>query len=280
MILITGSTGNVGRQIVNQLLVQGEKVRVFTRDASKVAQWNGRVEVAAGDFTHPETFAAAADGVQAVFLMNGALDSKVFRRLVAMTKEKKVTRAVFLSTLFVADAASPIGQLHKNKEDALLASGLEAVIVRAGGFMSNAYQWLASIRSEGVVYNAIGDGQIASIHPADIAAVAVHALTTPKITETVYEVTGDTVLTTAEQVAILAKALNRPLRVVDVSAETAVQGLLKNGVPAHVAQALGQSYASMRAGSAARITDTVKRVTGRDPRSYGSWIRENAERFA
>ncbi|MDX6458008.1 MAG: hypothetical protein QOE55_1705, partial [Acidobacteriaceae bacterium] len=59
MYLVTGATGNVGREVVSQLLAQGQKVRVFSRDAAKVAQWGDRVEVAIGDFTHPETFAQA-----------------------------------------------------------------------------------------------------------------------------------------------------------------------------------------------------------------------------
>ena len=54
MYLVTGATGNVGREVVSQLLAQGQKVRVFTRDAAKVAQWGDRVEVTIGDFTHPE----------------------------------------------------------------------------------------------------------------------------------------------------------------------------------------------------------------------------------
>lgn len=280
MILVTGVTGNVGSPIAHQLLAQGREVRVFTRDAAKVAQWNGRVEVASGDFTQPESFAAAAAGAEAVFLMNGALPDGVFRRLMELAKEQGVRRVVFLSTLFAADPQSPIGRLHKEKEEALLGSGLEAAVIRGGGFMSNANQWLGSIKTEGVVYNPVGDGRIASTHPADIAAVAVHALTAPKLTETIFEVTGGAVLTTAEQVAILSTVLGRPLRVVDVSPETAVENLVKNGVPPHVAQAVGASYAAVRQGAAAQITDTVERVTGRKPRSWESWARENAARFA
>ena len=79
MYLVTGATGNVGREVVSQLLTKGQKVRVFTRDAAKVAHWGNRVEVATGDFTRPETFAQALSGVDGVFIMNGALDGGVFQ---------------------------------------------------------------------------------------------------------------------------------------------------------------------------------------------------------
>jgi (4-alkanoyl-5-oxo-2,5-dihydrofuran-3-yl)methyl phosphate reductase len=280
MILVTGATGSVGSQVVDQLLAKGRKVRVFTRDAAKVARWGDRVEIALGDLTQPETFAAAVSGAEAAFLMNGALDDGVFRQLVDIAREQRVSRLVFLSSQATAEAGSLVGQLHKKKEDAVLASGLEAAIIRAGGFMSNTNQWLASIKAEGVVYDPTANGSATSVHPADIAAVAVYALTTPKLTETLFEVTGDRALTTTERVDILAKVLGRPLRVIEVPVEAAVEELKKHGIPPHVAQAVGESFVAMRDGRAACITDTVERVTGQKPRSFESWVREHAARFA
>jgi uncharacterized protein YbjT (DUF2867 family) len=279
-VLVTGATGNVGSHVVEQLLAGGHAVRVFTRDAAKVTGWDGQVELALGDFTQPETFAQAARGTEAVFLMNGALDGGVFRGLVATAKEADVRRVVFLSSLFAADPGLAIGRLHKDKEDVLVGSGLEVGIVRAGEFMSNARQWIGPIRGEGVVYNAVGEGKTAPTHPADIAAVAVHALTAAKLTETYFDVTGGALMTTAEKVALLAKAIGKPLRTVDVPAETVVQALVKNGVPAVVAPALGESFAATREGRAAQVTDTVTRLTGQKPRTYAEWAEENKERFA
>jgi uncharacterized protein YbjT (DUF2867 family) len=280
MILVTGATGNVGSSIVDQLLTRNHSVRVFTRDAAKAAAWGPRVEFALGDLTHPDTFARALKGVEAVFLMNGALDPSAFRQLLAQAAAHGNPRVVFLSSLFAADPESPIGRLHKDKEDALCASGLPFAIVRAGGFMSNAYQWIGSIQTEGVVYNPMGDGLVASIDPADIAAVAVHALTAPALTETLFEVTGSELLNTAKKVDILSRVLGKPLRIVEVEPDAAVQGLLRNGFPSQVASALGESFASIRAGRAAQITDTVRRITGQPPRSFEAWARSHSARFA
>jgi (4-alkanoyl-5-oxo-2,5-dihydrofuran-3-yl)methyl phosphate reductase len=280
MILVTGATGNVGREVVDQLLAQDRKVRIFTRNAAKAGRWSDRAQIATGDFTEPETFASAIAGARAAFLMNGGLDDGVFRRLVAIAAEQGVSRVVFLSSQTAADPSSLIGELHRRKEEALLSSGLEAAIIRAGGFMSNTNQWVSSIKSQGIVYDPTGNGSIASVHPADIAAVAVHALIAPKLTETIFEVTGDQPLTTAEKVDVLARVLGRQLRIVEVPAETAAQELVKNGIPPHVARAVGESFAAIRDGQAASITDTVERVTGRKPRSFESWVREHAAQFA
>jgi uncharacterized protein YbjT (DUF2867 family) len=280
MYLVTGATGNVGREVVSQLLAKGQKVRVFTRDAAKVAHWGNRVEVATGDFTRPETFAQALSGVDGVFIMNGALDGGVFRQLIAAAKVQGNLRIVFLSTIFAGSPESPIGQLHKDKEDVIRASGLSGKFVRAGSFMTNAYQWIGTIKGEGVVYNALGDGKAAPIAADDIAAVAVHALTDPNPSPEVFEVTGSELLSVPEQVAILAKALGKPIKSVDVPAEAAAQGLIRAGLPAPVAAAVAQSFAAIREGRMAMVKDTVKQVTGRPPRTFQSWAQEHASRFA
>jgi uncharacterized protein YbjT (DUF2867 family) len=280
MYLVIGATGNVGSEVVKQLLSAGEKVRVFTRDASKGTAWGGQVEVAIGDLTSPATFAQAAAGVEGIFLMNGALDGGIFRQLIAAAKAQGNPRVVFLSTLFAGLSESRIGQLHKDKEDVIRSSGLPGRFVRAGAFMTNAYQWAGTIKAEGVVYNAMGAGKVAPVAADDIAAVAVHALTDPSLTPEVFEVTGSELLTIPEQVAILADAINRPIRCVDVSTETGIQGLIDMGTPAPVAAAVGQSYEAIRDGKMALVKDTVKQVTGRQPRSFQSWAREHASRFA
>ena len=84
MYLVTGATGNVGSEVVEGLLAKGKQVRVFTRDAAKAARWGNRVEVAIGDFTGQESFAKALADVEAVFVMNGALDGGIFWQLMKL----------------------------------------------------------------------------------------------------------------------------------------------------------------------------------------------------
>jgi len=280
MYLITGATGNVGSEVVNQLLAKGQKVRVFTRDSAKVAHWADQVEVAIGDLTSPETFAQAVSGVEGVFIMNGPLDGGIFRQLIAAAKAQGNPKVVFLSTLFAASPDSPIGLLHKDKEDVIRASGLTGKFIRAGAFMTNAYQWLGAIKADGAVYNAMGSGKFAPVAAEDIAAVAVYALTDPGLSPEVFEVTGGELLTVADQVEILAQARNAPIQCVDVPTESAIEGLIRIGTPPPVAAAVGQSFEAIRDGKMAFVKDTVTRLTGRQPRTFRSWAQEYASRFA
>ena len=280
MYLVTGATGNVGSEVVAQLLASGEKVRVFTRDPGKVAHWHDRVQVAIGDFGKPETFAHAFAGVEGAFLMNGGPDGEPFAQLLAAAKAQGNPRIVFLSTILAGAPEFQIGKLHKDKEDAIRESRLPAKFVRATGFMTNTYQWIGTMKAEGVVYNPMGSGKFPPIAPEDIAAVAVKALTAQSPSDEVFEVTGGALLSVPEQVGILAAVLGKPLRCVDVPTETAVQNFIRAGLPAHIAAALGQSLEAVRNGRAAAVKDTVRRVTGNPPKTFESWARAHAARFA
>lgn len=278
MYLIIGATGNVGSEVVEQLLATGKPVRVFTRDESKVSRWNGRVDVAVGDLMESETLAKALEGVEAVFLMNGVLEGNAFRRVIEAMKAAGSPRVVFLSTLFAADAESPIGRVHKEKEDVIRASGLHGSFVRAGNFMTNTFQWLEKIRQDGTVLNGMGTGETAPVAPQDIAAVAVRALTSSDAAE-IYEVTGAELLTLAEQVATLARVTGKPIRVVEIGTEQAEEGLLKAGFPPFVAKAVSRSYQDIRDGKMAFVRDTVEKTKGALPVTYEAWVRSQAARL-
>jgi uncharacterized protein YbjT (DUF2867 family) len=278
--LVTGATGNVGREVVSRLLADGAKVRVFTRDPGKAARWGDRVQLATGDFTDPDSFEHAIAGAQGVFLMNGGPDAASFRRLVAAAKVWGDPRIVFLSTILAGVPDSKMGQLHKDREDAIRESGLPGKFVRPGGFMTNAFQWIGTIKAEGAVHNAMGNGKFAPIAPEDIAAVVVEALKAPNYPDEVFELTGRELLSVPEQVGILARVLGKPIRCVDVPVETAIQGLIRAGVPAQMAAAAGQSFEAVRDGRAAIVRDTVETMTRRPPKTFEAWAREHASHFA
>ncbi len=66
MILITGSTGFVGRHLVKRLIAEGEKPRCLARSQQKAAQALplDKVEVVIGDTTRPGTLEPAMQGVE------------------------------------------------------------------------------------------------------------------------------------------------------------------------------------------------------------------------
>ncbi len=74
MILVTGGTGNVGRELVPQLLATGQPVRVLVRNRTKVAHLGDRIESVVGDLDRPETLPPAMEGVDRLFLLTAVTE--------------------------------------------------------------------------------------------------------------------------------------------------------------------------------------------------------------
>lgn len=277
MFLITGATGNVGNEIVRQLRGAGAPVRVFVRDRSKLRGFDANVEVSEGDFRDISSFERAVCRVDQVFLMSNDPDAHSFRNLLSALSPGQIRKLVFLSTLAANDDSSPIGKLHRQKEDAIREAGLRASFLRPGGFMSNSLRWAASIRSQGVVYNPMGDGKFAPVAPEDIASVAVCAFQDD--TESILEITGGEIMSVPEQVGILAGVLRRPIGCVEVSIEAAEQEMTRSGIPQAMAAAAAESFQRVREGAFAGANATVERVTGKQPMGFEAWVRKHIQSF-
>ncbi len=211
--------------------------------------------------------------------MHQSPDQNAFANLIAAFKGSGKPRIVFLSSLAANQLDLQIGRMHKQKEDTIRAPGVQAKFLRPGGFMSNTYQWIGSINAEGVVYNAMGEARFPPIAPEDIAEVAVRALVDPGLSDEVFELTGGEVLSVPEQVDILARVLERPIRCMDVPVERAAEKLIRAGVPAQMAAAVAESFAAVRNGRIVAIRNIVEKATGHRPMTFESWARKHAARF-
>jgi uncharacterized protein YbjT (DUF2867 family) len=68
LILVTGATGNVGRQVVSQLIGPGVRVRALTRNPDS-AGLPRELDVVRGDLSMPGTLDECLVGVEGVFLL-------------------------------------------------------------------------------------------------------------------------------------------------------------------------------------------------------------------
>lgn len=114
--LVTGSTGFLGRHLVDRLRAGGDHVRALVRSPEKAGTLAGSgAEVVYGDLTRPESLAAAAAGVDTVFHAAAMVTNwgpwEPFRattvtgteNLLAAALAAGVTRFVHVSTVRVYD---------------------------------------------------------------------------------------------------------------------------------------------------------------------------------
>lgn len=281
MILVTGATGNVGREVVGGLRERGLAVRALTRDPAR-AGLPADIEVVAGDLAEPESLEPALAGVDAVFLVWPSMQADHAAAEAIKRITERVPRVVYLSARGVPDdpsvRAEGILGSHQLIEGLLRDSGATWTFLRAGGFAANTRGWAAQIQAGDVVRWFHGRAARSLIHERDIADVAVLTLTEPGHDGAAYELTGPEVVTQVEQVRAIGEAIGRPLRFEELPRSAAIAMLADTGLPEPMAAGIVDAHATM-AEVPETTTDMVERLTAHPARPYSQWARDHAALF-
>lgn len=280
LIFVTGATGNVGRQVVLQLVDAGYRVRALSRNPD-AAGLPREVVVVRGDLSDPSTLDANLAGIDAFFLVWRLPTPDAAPALVERVAHR-ARRMVFLSSIAVRDDAenetNHLARFHRDVENAIERSGLEWTFLRPGWFATNSLMWWApQIRSGDTVRWPYAAAELAPIHERDIAAVAVRALTEAGHNRRKYVLTGPESLTFVEQVRTIGEAIGRALHYDEISPEAAREQLLSY-MPPVIVDVLLKAWAGTVYQPSA-ITETVAEVTGNRARSFREWASDHASDF-
>ena len=183
----------------------------------------------------------------------------------------------FVDALDGADLSNAVAAYHHAAEEAVKASGLEWTFLRPNSFMSNTLRWLDQLHAGDVVRVQFPEVPVATIHPRDIADVAVRALQGAE-DGSVLRLTGPVGLTPVEQVEILGQGIGRPLTAYPMSRSETHDALFAS-MPPPYASAIEGFFGDGTIDETS-VNDTVSRVTGSAPRTLEDWVRENAGLFA
>jgi uncharacterized protein YbjT (DUF2867 family) len=281
-VLVTGATGNVGSQVVRELLARGVPVCAFVRDADRAAARLGAdAELFVGDLSDPVSVRRALSGVDRVFLSSADGPEKVGQEagVVDAAAAAGVEHIVKASTM-LARAGSPLPPLDWNgrSEEHLRRSGVPATLLRSGFYMTNLLMAADQVRAGSLVAPA-GDGRIAMVDPRDIGVVGALALTEPGHAGRSYRLTGPAAITYSEVAGELSYATGTPVAYVDAPEDAARAGLEAAGMPGWLVEHLVGLFGLVREGVLAEVTDTIRVVTGRDPRSFAEFARDHVEVF-
>lgn len=274
MIMVTGATGNVGSELVQQLQRAGRRVRALVRGAGR-AGLRG-VEVVSGDLDRPDTLGPALQGVRSVFLLGGRRDMPA---LLEEVRRAGVEHVVLLSSRSVEDGdpTNAIVAMWMASEDAVRSSGVPWTILRPSGFMSNALRWLPQVRAGDLVRAPFPDVPIALIDPADIAAVASELLGSERHLGRSHSLSGPEALTPAQQVRILGAALGRSLQFEGQVGAAAEEALARTFPPSFVEAQL--RFFARGEFDDSRVVPGVQEIVGRPARTFTQWAGAHAGLF-
>ena len=197
--LVAGATGALGQQIVSRLLRQNKHVRALVRDKAKGRALLGEnLELVLGDMRQIDTLHEAVQNVATVICVAGtrtpegangpqAVDYEGVRNLVNAAKGADVQHFLLISSLGVTNDNHPLNNFgrvlewKKRGEDALRASDVAYTIVRPGSLTDEPGGQRALKLDQ-------GDKISGRVSRADVADIALQALTHPRAHNATFEV--------------------------------------------------------------------------------------------
>ena len=173
-ILVTGATGNVGHNVVDQLAKRGADVRALVRDPAK-ADFPAGVAVVKGDLLDVGSLREAFSGVTSLFLLNAVVPDEFTQALIALNiaREAGIERIVYLSVINsdlyvnVPHFAGKFGV-----ERMIEAMGMHATILRPAYFIDNEVMIKDVVTGYGIYPMPIGTKGLAMVDARDIGEVA------------------------------------------------------------------------------------------------------------
>lgn len=227
MILVTGSTGFIGRHVVDRLLAEGRAVRLLVPQHKLIdLPWDEPPDIVVGTVLDEEALFRAVTGVHVIIHLENAqwwgrprdlerVELAGTQNLVTAARAARVGRIITLSHLGAAPAAAyPLMRYKGMVEEALRTSGLAYTIIRSGlvfGEDDAFVNHLAmQLRTNPVVFLMPGRGEVV-IHPIyidDLVTAVVRSLESPDAVDQTIEVGGPEYMTLDDLVRTVMRVSN------------------------------------------------------------------------
>ena len=288
-ILVTGSTGTIGSQVLAQLQGEEKDVRALTRSPEK-AQVPAGVTPVKGDLSDIDSVRAALAGVDTLFLLAPNVPDELTQAMLTLSaaREAGVKGIVYLSVLKGADYTDVPHFAGKYTVERMIEDlHLPATVLRPAYFIQNDIRQKDPLLKLGVYGMPIGSKGISMVDVRDIGAAAAlellrRARAAAPLPRETYALVGPDSLTGEAVAAIWSEALGRPVRYGgnDLGVmEQRMKTMLPSWHAMDLRLMLHRYQTDGAVGSAADLA-RLTALLGRPPRSYRDFARDAAAQWA
>ena len=285
-ILVTGSTGKIGSQVVSKLVAKGAQVRALTRSPEK-ATFPAGVEAVKGDLLDTTGVRTALQGVSTLFLLVPNSPDEITQAMntVGLAHDAGVRGIVYLSVTRSDVFADVPHFASKHAVERMMKKvGLEATVLRPSYFFQNDIGQKEPMLGGGVYVSPIGEKGVSMVDIDDIAEAAARELlrreksATPLPTE-VYELVGPDALTGDAVARIWTEALGREVKYGgnDLDAFENKIAQLAPGWMAYDMRLMMHRYQKDGAAASKGDVERLTALLGRAPRSYRDFAQATAK---
>ena len=284
-ILVTGATGNLGKQVINFLSekIDTQNIVAFARDLSRAENLVAKgIEVREGDYDDYSSLLNAFKDIDQLYFVSG---NDIFKRtkqqenVVNAAKEVKVKHVVYTSFQRKNETgSSPIAQVaeaHLKTENWLRESGLTYTILKQNLYLDFLPIFMGNdVIKTGTIYLPAGEGKTAFALREDMAKVGAVILTTKGHENKEYDITGEKAYSYGEIADILTRITGRDIKYVSPSREEFVKTLTDAGVPLEQAEINAGFSEGVKYGEFDLTSSTIKDLLGQDPVTVPDYLRK------
>jgi len=278
MIVVTGATGQLGSQIVENLLtrVPADTVGVSVRDTAKAASLAQRgVRVRRGDFTDPAALEYAFEGADQVLVVSAAIrgSNAVTANIAALDAAHAAGARRILYTSHQAASKTSLfspAVTHAATEEHLQRLGVPFTALRHGFYATTLGYYIGGALETGQ-FVVPEDGPVSWTAHADLAEAAAAALTVDGLLDGVTApLTAPEMLTFTDVASILSEMTGRTIECVIVADQKWKAAAIERGMPAPAADFSLGMFRAARAGEFAVASPVLGTVIDHQPRSARS----------
>jgi uncharacterized protein YbjT (DUF2867 family) len=287
-ILVTGATGTVGSEVVNQLsnVKSDFKIKAAVRsveNAKKIENFQ-RVKPVQIDYETQEGLQAAFKEADKLFLLTHASPKSADHETNLITEAKKSgIRHIVKQSIMGADLKADVEamRLHRQTEKLIEESGIPYTFLRPNEFMQGFINFQgATIKSNNAFYIPAEDAKVSFVDARDIAAVAVKALVGgDKHYNKSYVITGPEALSYHQAADILSNATGKKIDYVNISDAEARGGMKEAGLDDWLINTISDLTTVYRKGYASQVSSAVEEVTGRKATAFPEFAKDYADAF-
>lgn len=282
MILVTGASGTVGKEVLKQVAKSGAKHRAMYRSPQEAAKAPSGTETVIADFAKPETLAPALRGVDSVYLVCSPIPDLVQleSNMIEACVQAGVKHLVLNSALGAGDWNKSFPAWHRKVEDKLKSTKPSHTILRPNSFHQNVVAFYApTIRTQNAFYSSMKNARNSFLDVRDIAEVAAKALSGGQHAGKTYELNGPEALDYTTLARKISKVAGREVKYVDIPMEAQRKAMQDQKMPDWLITALLELQEYYLAGKGGETDGLLQDLLGRPPITMDKFLTENAAEF-
>lgn len=279
-VLITGATGNTGREVINALDKIEHKLDIYAgvRDINvKAFVPSDKIKLREFDFTDFNTYQTALASCDILFLLRPPQVSNVekyFKPIIDICKVEQVKHIIFLSVQGVEKSKSIP---HHKIEKLIVESKIPYTFLRPAYFMQN---FTSTLRNDLVykkrIYLPAGNALFTLIDVRDIGSVAAIIMTNvSKHINATYELTCKEKLSFLDMAKTLSHVLHSDIHYHSPNLFSFIIAKRKEKIPTMLILVMIMLHYFPRFQKAPQISEWVETITNKQPISFRQFVLDN-----